>query len=59
MTLFYYLAYSYKFFLRSFSSYPNENKKLITVKGADHNNILVTDYPLYAEMAEWFLNGSL
>lgn len=42
-----------------FSAYPNQNKKFVTVEGAHHTNILVTDYPLYAEMAEWLLGDSL
>jgi pimeloyl-ACP methyl ester carboxylesterase len=32
-----------------------QEKQWLVVPGAGHNNILVTDYPLYATMAEWFL----
>ena len=30
-------------------------KQWLVVPDAGHNNILITDYPLYATMAEWFL----
>jgi len=30
-------------------------KQWLTVPGAGHNNVLVTDYPLYAAMGEWLL----
>ena len=30
-------------------------KRWLSVPGADHNNVLVTDYPLYAEMGAWLL----
>ncbi len=30
-------------------------KSWVTVPGADHNNVLITDFPLYATAAEWFL----
>jgi uncharacterized protein len=31
------------------------DKQWLVVPEAGHNNILITDYPLYATMAEWFL----
>ena len=31
------------------------DKQWVEVPGATHNNVLVTDFPLYATMAEWFL----
>lgn len=31
------------------------DKQWLVVPRAEHNNILITDYPLYATMAEWFL----
>lgn len=31
-------------------------KRWLEVPGAGHSNVLVTDFPLYATMAEWFLN---
>lgn len=31
------------------------NKQWLTVPGAGHNNVLVTDYPLYAAVGEWLL----
>lgn len=30
-------------------------KRWLSVPGAGHNNVLVTDYPLYAEMGAWLL----
>lgn len=30
-------------------------KRWLTVPGAAHNNVLVTDYPLYSAMGEWLL----
>lgn len=39
-----------------FDSFPdNTKKRWLEVPGAEHNNVLVTDYPLYAAMAEWFI----
>ncbi len=34
----------------------NVKKDWLVVPDSGHNNILVTDYPLFATMAEWFLN---
>ena len=31
-------------------------KKFLTVSGGNHDNVLVTDAPVYAEMATWFLS---
>ncbi len=39
-----------------YHSFPNDlEKQWLVVPEAGHNNILITDYPLYATMAEWFL----
>lgn len=39
-----------------FSAIPEvTEKQWLTVPGAGHNNVLVTDYPLYAAMGEWLL----
>jgi len=39
-----------------YHSFPSDLKKQwLVVPEAGHNNILITDYPLYATMAEWFL----
>ncbi len=41
-----------------FDSFPDDiDKKWILVPGADHNTVLVTDFPLYVTMAEWFLEN--
>jgi len=34
---------------------PSTTKQWLEVKGADHNNILITDYPIYADIAEWLM----
>ncbi|MES2981152.1 MAG: alpha/beta fold hydrolase [Verrucomicrobiota bacterium] len=39
-----------------YHSFPSDlEKQWLVVPQAGHNNILITDYPLYATMAEWFL----
>ncbi len=39
-----------------FDSFPEGiEKKWVPVPTAGHSNVLVTDFPLYATMAEWFL----
>lgn len=39
-----------------YSSLPGPTEKQwLTVPGAAHNNVLVTDYPLYSAMGEWLL----
>lgn len=30
-------------------------KRWVEIPGADHDNVLITGFPIYAEMAEWFL----
>jgi len=30
-------------------------KHWVEIPGADHDNVLITDFPIYAEMAEWML----
>lgn len=32
-------------------------KRWLEVPGADHDNVLVTDFPIYAEIAGWFLES--
>ena len=40
-----------------FESFPEGiEKEWIPVPTANHNNVLITDFPLYATMAEWFFN---
>ncbi|MGJ8634904.1 MAG: alpha/beta hydrolase [Luteolibacter sp.] len=34
-------------------------KEWLALPGADHNDILITDFPLYATIAEWFLRHLL
>jgi fermentation-respiration switch protein FrsA (DUF1100 family) len=31
-------------------------KKFVSVPGGNHQNVLITDAPVYAEMAAWFLS---
>lgn len=39
-----------------FAAFPSgAEKRWLSVPGAGHNNVLVTDFPLYAEMGEWLL----
>lgn len=39
-----------------FESFPDgTEKQWVAVPTADHNSVLVTDFPLYATMAEWFI----
>lgn len=41
---------------RLYAALPaNIEKRWIEIPGADHNNVLITDFPIYAEMAEWML----
>lgn len=34
---------------------PNIETRWIEIPDADHDNVLITDFPIYAEMAEWLL----
>lgn len=34
---------------------PDTEKRWVEVPGADHDNVLITDYPIYADIAEWML----
>ncbi|MBB5034428.1 alpha/beta hydrolase [Prosthecobacter vanneervenii] len=34
---------------------PEIDKRWVEIPGADHDNVLITDFPIYAEMAEWLL----
>ena len=38
-----------------YESFTVKDKKWLTVKGGNHDNILITPMPLYAEMADWIL----
>lgn len=38
-----------------FAAIQNHKKTWLEVAGADHDNILITDYPLYAAMGEWLI----
>lgn len=40
---------------RLFDAFPG-SKRWIEVPGAGHDNVLVTDFPIYAEIATWYLN---
>ncbi len=41
---------------RLYEAFPADSgKRWIEVPGAGHNNLLVTDYPIYAEIGGWFL----
>lgn len=33
----------------------NIEKRWVEIPGADHDNVLITDFPIYAEMSEWML----
>lgn len=34
---------------------PGLEKRWVEIPGADHDNVLITDFPIYAEMVEWML----
>lgn len=41
---------------RLFAALPaGIEKRWVEIPGADHDNVLITDFPIYAEMAEWLL----
>lgn len=41
---------------RLYASLPaGIEKRWIEIPGADHDNVLITEFPIYAEMAEWML----
>jgi pimeloyl-ACP methyl ester carboxylesterase len=40
---------------RLFDAYGSAEKRWVSVEGGTHDRVLVTDMPLYATMAEWFL----
>ena len=41
---------------RLYAALPsNIEKRWIEIPGADHDNVLITDFPIYAEMVEWML----
>ncbi len=41
---------------RLYAALPSSiEKRWIEIPGADHDNVLITDFPIYAEMAEWML----
>jgi alpha-beta hydrolase superfamily lysophospholipase len=40
---------------RLFEAYGSPEKRWVSVEGGSHERVLVTDMPLYAAMAEWFL----
>jgi pimeloyl-ACP methyl ester carboxylesterase len=43
---------------RLFDSLPADiSKKWIEIPGAGHDNVLVTDYPIYADIVEWMLRN--
>ncbi len=41
---------------RLFEALPDAgDKQWIAIPDADHNNVLITDFPIYATLAEWLL----
>jgi pimeloyl-ACP methyl ester carboxylesterase len=41
---------------RLFDSLPSDiTKKWVKIPGAGHDNVLITNYPIYADIAEWML----
>jgi alpha-beta hydrolase superfamily lysophospholipase len=41
---------------RLFEALPSSTPKMwVEIPGAGHDNVLVTDYPIYAEIAEWMM----
>ncbi|MDZ4404221.1 alpha/beta fold hydrolase [Prosthecobacter sp.] len=41
---------------RLYAALPSSiEKRWIEIPGADHDNVLITDFPIYAEMVEWML----
>jgi alpha-beta hydrolase superfamily lysophospholipase len=43
---------------RLFLTLPDDTeKRWLEVPGADHDNVLVTDFPIYAEIARWLLES--
>lgn len=41
---------------RLFAALPETiGKKWVEIPGADHDNVLITDFPIYATLAEWML----
>ncbi|MFD2256364.1 alpha/beta hydrolase [Luteolibacter algae] len=43
-----------------FDALPDEDKKQwLIIPGGNHNNVLITDYPLYSTIAEWFLESAM
>lgn len=41
--------------LKLFNAFASTDKRFIEIPGADHDNVFVTDYPIYADIAEWNL----
>lgn len=43
---------------RLFDSLTNTSaRKWIEIPGADHDNVLITDFPIYADIAEWMIRN--
>lgn len=41
---------------RLYAALPDTlEKRWVEIPGADHNNVLITDFPLYSQLAAWFL----
>jgi pimeloyl-ACP methyl ester carboxylesterase len=38
-----------------FEAFASTDKRFIEIPGADHDNVFITDYPIYADIAEWML----
>ena len=44
---------------RLYDSLPaTSRKKWVEIPGADHDNVLITDFPIYAEIAEWMIRNA-
>lgn len=41
-----------------YNSFASTDKTWLTVTNAGHHNILITDAPVYATMADWLLSHS-
>ena len=43
---------------RLYNSLPSATSgKWVEIPGADHDNVLITDYPIYADIAEWMIRN--
>jgi pimeloyl-ACP methyl ester carboxylesterase len=40
-----------------FDAFPDNTKKWLEIPGAGHDNVLITAFPIYAEIAEWMIRN--